>query len=99
MTQIALCLHKASEHHCVALAKALVGRFRAHHCTGTGAHTGGPMAEWLRRGLQILARRFDSGSGLHAVSAVFSTRYVEISSRDISNRYWIKAGYIGHSRD
>ncbi len=25
------------------------------------------MAEWLRRGLQILARRFDSGSGLHAV--------------------------------
>jgi hypothetical protein len=23
------------------------------------------MAEWLRRGLQILARRFDSGSGLH----------------------------------
>ena len=25
---------------------------------------GGPMAEWLRRGLQILARRFDSGSGL-----------------------------------
>ncbi len=22
------------------------------------------MAEWLRRGLQILARRFDSGSGL-----------------------------------
>ena len=26
----------------------------------------GPMAEWLRRGLQILARRFDSGSGLHA---------------------------------
>ena len=30
------------------------------------AHFGalGPMAEWLRRGLQILARRFDSGSGL-----------------------------------
>ena len=25
----------------------------------------GPMAEWLRRGLQIPARRFDSGSGLH----------------------------------
>ena len=24
----------------------------------------GPMAEWLRRGLQIPARRFDSGSGL-----------------------------------
>ena len=32
------------------------------------AHFGalGPMAEWLRRGLQILARRFDSGSGLHS---------------------------------
>lgn len=29
---------------------------------------GGPMAEWLRRGLQILARRFDSGSGLHCLS-------------------------------
>ncbi|MDB5662141.1 MAG: hypothetical protein JWM38_576 [Sphingomonas bacterium] len=28
----------------------------------------GPMAEWLRRGLQILARRFDSGSGLHTSS-------------------------------
>ncbi len=26
------------------------------------------MAEWLRRGLQILARRFDSGSGLHDFS-------------------------------
>ena len=26
------------------------------------------MAEWLRRGLQILARRFDSGSGLHSHS-------------------------------
>ena len=25
----------------------------------------GLVAEWLRRGLQILARRFDSGSGLH----------------------------------
>ena len=24
------------------------------------------MAEWLRRGLQILARRFDSGSGLQS---------------------------------
>ena len=31
---------------------------------GTSAASG-PMAEWLRRGLQILARRFDSGSGLH----------------------------------
>ena len=30
------------------------------------ATPGGPMAEWLRRGLQILARRFDSGSGLQA---------------------------------
>ena len=29
----------------------------------------GPMAEWLRRGLQILARRFDSGSGLHLLKA------------------------------
>ena len=26
------------------------------------------MAEWLRRGLQILARRFDSGSGLHSLA-------------------------------
>lgn len=25
------------------------------------------MAEWLRRGLQILARRFDSGSGLQYI--------------------------------
>ena len=28
------------------------------------------MAEWLRRGLQILARRFDSGSGLHLPLAI-----------------------------
>lgn len=28
------------------------------------------MAEWLRRGLQILARRFDSGSGLHFLTRV-----------------------------
>jgi hypothetical protein len=33
------------------------------------------MAEWLRRGLQILARRFDSGSGLHAVSSFISMSY------------------------
>ena len=31
----------------------------------SGCSLPGPMAEWLRRGLQILARRFDSGSGLH----------------------------------
>jgi len=30
---------------------------------------------------------------------VFSTRYVEISSCVISDRYLIKAGYIRHSRD
>ena len=30
----------------------------------------GPMAEWLRRGLQILARRFDSGSGLQISSMI-----------------------------
>ena len=28
------------------------------------------MAEWLRRGLQIPARRFDSGSGLHFSAAL-----------------------------
>ena len=37
------------------------------------------MAEWLRRGLQILARRFDSGSGLqYTVGAC--PDFVEISS-------------------
>src|SRR5262245_51517784 len=36
------------------------------------------MAEWLRRGLQILARRFDSGSGLHFQQsyAVAGVRFV-----------------------
>jgi hypothetical protein len=34
----------------------------------------GPMAEWLRRGLQILARRFDSGSGLHFPSIATARR-------------------------
>lgn len=37
------------------------------------------MAEWLRRGLQILARRFDSGSGLHfLVPARCSTAEVRL---------------------
>ena len=31
----------------------------------TQPHTDGLVAEWLRRGLQILAPRFDSGRGLH----------------------------------
>ena len=35
----------------------------------------GPMAEWLRRGLQILARRFDSGSGLHFNLAVLFSEH------------------------
>ena len=29
------------------------------------AHFGGPVAEWLRSGLQIREHRFDSGRGLH----------------------------------
>ena len=32
------------------------------------------MAEWLRRGLQILARRFDSGSGLHFIWRMMALR-------------------------
>jgi hypothetical protein len=32
------------------------------------------MAEWLRRGLQILARRFDSGSGLQPYSGTIAER-------------------------
>ncbi len=40
----------------------LTAKGRPRTCPAT---PGGPMAEWLRRGLQILARRFDSGSGLH----------------------------------
>ncbi len=40
------------------------------------ANLRGPMAEWLRRGLQILARRFDSGSGLHnAAKLVWRTAF------------------------
>ena len=45
--------------HCLSLAVCLGRRFRSDW------ERLGPMAEWLRRGLQILARRFDSGSGLH----------------------------------
>src|SRR3546814_17058754 len=33
------------------------------------------MAEWLRRGLQILARRFDSGSGLQTCSPDFMASF------------------------
>ncbi len=36
---------------------------RCHHSLETASD--GLVAEWLRRGLQILAPRFDSGRGLH----------------------------------
>ena len=42
------------------------------------------MAEWLRRGLQILARRFDSGSGLHASRKRFF--YRELKGLESSSR-------------
>jgi histidinol phosphatase-like enzyme (inositol monophosphatase family) len=46
------------------MAPGLTDECRPRTCPG-----GGPMAEWLRRGLQILARRFDSGSGLQSFTA------------------------------
>lgn len=44
---------------------------------GPHFRAGGPMAEWLRRGLQILARRFDSGSGLHPIRSKSGRRRIE----------------------
>ena len=46
------------------------------------------MAEWLRRGLQILARRFDSGSGLHlfANSAENLLKFGFVQNRNRSTR-------------
>ena len=51
-----------------AKVRTRVGKVRALVDWNPKTHdlrASGPMAEWLRRGLQILARRFDSGSGLH----------------------------------
>ena len=48
-----------------SLDSCLTGEGKVPKCAGS-LH--GPMAEWLRRGLQILARRFDSGSGLQRLS-------------------------------
>ena len=42
--------------------RGLTAALASPKCAGSSCR--GPMAEWLRRGLQILARRFDSGSGL-----------------------------------
>ena len=46
------------------------------------------MAEWLRRGLQILARRFDSGSGLHTafpfISMIYTSEGLCLKSRPYS---------------
>ena len=51
-----------TEAHCHARPGSLMRRFPS---VVWRLEPQGPMAEWLRRGLQILARRFDSGSGLH----------------------------------
>ena len=41
------------------------------------------MAEWLRRGLQILARRFDSGSGLQNFGPLFGVQPAVPSENNI----------------
>ena len=61
---------------CQATGESLVRRFP---CREAGR---GPMAEWLRRGLQILARRFDSGSGLHDGSAALAQLVEHIIRND-----------------
>ena len=43
------------------------------------------MAEWLRRGLQILARRFDSGSGLHFSQQCESAALAQLVEHIIRN--------------
>ncbi len=48
----------------------------------------GPMAEWLRRGLQILARRFDSGSGLHLFHRVIHFQFFVLIWRLAMNQSW-----------
>ncbi len=40
------------------------------------------MAEWLRTGLQIRLRRFDSGSGLHKLSAALAQSVEHIIRND-----------------
>jgi hypothetical protein len=58
---------RANRESICALVKALVV---AHPFTAPD----GPMAEWLRSGLQIRARRFDSGSGLQIFCANYRFR-------------------------
>ena len=43
------------------------------------------MAEWLLRGLQILARRFDSGSGLHFSQQCESAALAQLVEHIIRN--------------
>ncbi|VWX52954.1 hypothetical protein NOVOSPHI9U_420197 [Novosphingobium sp. 9U] len=53
------------------------------------------MAEWLRRGLQILARRFDSGSGLHIFLVKSATCNVTAEQAEIAVLHPVAAEYRG----
>jgi exoribonuclease R len=55
--------------HCTAPLRRLADRYvlQAILAIANGSDRG-PMAEWLRTGLQIRLRRFDSGSGLQGVT-------------------------------
>ena len=59
----------------------------------------GPMAEWLRRGLQILAPEFDSRSGLHSFEIArlfqrFRINPMAVPVSGFARRYPIPAGVL-----
>ena len=72
---------------CLRARHSLGGRFPVARASraASGGKGRGPMAEWLRRGLQILARRFDSGSGLHFSQQCESAALAQLVEHIIRN--------------
>ena len=66
--------------------KALEVRIAHRYWRRTRSNAGrGPMAEWLRTGLQIRLRRFDSGSGLHTVCLIKPGTWTRSHGRAMSD--------------
>ena len=82
------------------IAEADCGLDRGATVAAKAGSSPGPMAEWLRRGLQILARRFDSGSGLHLTLICLSASLKMASggSASLCHGYSYLRAWIGLAR-
>ncbi|CDX28860.1 hypothetical protein MPLDJ20_120379 [Mesorhizobium plurifarium] len=65
---------------------------------GTPGALRGLVAEWLRRGLQILAPRFDSGRGLQMLAGSSAIAPERGSSRSFGRVPGAGSGLLGHER-